>query len=62
MVDTQGRSLIFKEECRMLDTLEAMFGRKVHLLTKDAVDSPSMNPYLKASITSTARLVHDEAA
>jgi hypothetical protein len=39
-----------------------MFGRKVDLLTKDTVDSPSMNPYLKASITSTARLVHDEAA
>jgi len=62
LVDTKGRALKFREECRMLDTLEAMFGRKVDLLTKDAVDSPSMNPYLKASITSTARLVHDEAA
>jgi len=62
LVDTRGRHLKFKEECRMLDTLEAMFGRKVDLLTKDALESPSMNPHLKASISSTVRLVHLEAA
>jgi predicted nucleotidyltransferase len=57
LVDTCGRHLSFKEECRMLDSLEAMFGRKVDLMTKDALES-MMNPYLKASISSTARLVH----
>ena len=62
LVDTRGRHLKFKEECRMLDNLEAMFGRKVDLLTKDALESPSMNPHLKASISSTVRLVHLEAA
>lgn len=61
LVDTRGRHLGFKEECRMLDSLEAMFGRKVDLLTKDALESPSMNPHLRASISSTARLVHEAA-
>jgi uncharacterized protein len=58
LVDTCGRHLSFKEECKMLDNLETMFGRKIDLLTKDALESPSMNPHLKASISSTAKLVH----
>jgi len=62
LVDTCGRRLKFQEECRMLDCLEAMFGRKVDLMTKNEIESPAMNPFLRASITSTLRLVHDEAA
>jgi predicted nucleotidyltransferase len=62
MVDTKGRRLKFREECSMLDLLETMFGRKVDLVTKDAVESPSMNPYLRASILPSLRLVYDEAS
>jgi predicted nucleotidyltransferase len=62
LIDTKGRRLGFREECNMLDFLEAMFGRKVDLVTKDAIESPSMNPHLKASILPSLRLVYDEAA
>jgi len=62
LIDTKGRRLGFREECNMLDFLEAMFGRKVNLVTEDAIESPSMNPYLKASILPSLRLVYDEAA
>lgn len=61
LVDTCGRHLAFKEECKMLDSLETMFGRKVDMLTKDTLES-MMNPFLKTSISSTARLVHDETS
>jgi predicted nucleotidyltransferase len=43
----------------MIDSLETMFKHKVDLLTTSALESPSMNPHLKDSISSTARLVHD---
>lgn len=60
LVDTKGRRLTFKEECRMLDSLETMFGRKVDMLTTLTLESPTMNPYLKTSISTTARLIHHE--
>ena len=62
LVDTKGRRLTFKEECRMLDSLESRFGRKVDLLTMTALESSTMNPYLKASISTTARLIHHEVS
>jgi uncharacterized protein len=62
LVDTKGRRLTFKEECQMLDALEVMFGRKVDMLTMASLESPTMNPFLKASISKTARLIHHEVA
>ena len=37
------------------DKLEALFGRKVDLLTDDSI----RNPYLKSSINRTKRLIYD---
>jgi len=62
LVDTKGRHLKFREECSMLDLLEAMFGRKVDLVTKDAIESSAMNPHMRATILPSLRLVYDEAA
>lgn len=62
LIDTGGRGLGFHEECRMLDDLEDMFGRKVDLVTTAMLDSEHMNPHRRASIAATARLIHDEAA
>jgi len=59
LADTEGRSLGFHETCRMLDELEALFGRKVDLLTRSAVESPDMNPHRRESILSTARLIYE---
>ncbi|HEY6476946.1 MAG TPA: nucleotidyltransferase domain-containing protein [Polyangia bacterium] len=61
LIDTAGRSPGFHETCRMLDELEAMFGRKVDLLTKSAVESPQMNARRRSSILSTARLLHERS-
>lgn len=57
-----GRPLGFHKTCEMLDDLEAMFGRKVDLLTRDAVESPRMNPHRRASILGSARLIYDAQA
>jgi uncharacterized protein len=59
LIDIRERHLSFREECKMIDSLETMFKHKVDLLTTSALESPSMNPHLKDSISSTARLVHD---
>ncbi|HVV50505.1 MAG TPA: nucleotidyltransferase domain-containing protein [Polyangia bacterium] len=59
LIDTAGRSPSFHETCRMLDELEAMFGRKVDLLTKGAVESPQTNRHRRASILSSARLLYE---
>jgi hypothetical protein len=37
------------------DRLEALFGRKVDMLTEDSI----RNPYLKASINRTKKLIYD---
>lgn len=58
MLDVAGRKLDFHETCDMLDELEAMFGRKVDMLTKYAVESPEMNRRRRQSILSSARLIH----
>ena len=58
LVDTDGRRPGFHQTCAMLDDLEAMFGRKVDLTTKAALDSPAVNAHRRASISSTARLVY----
>ena len=60
MLDVQGRTPDFHETCAMLDALEAMFGRKVDLLTRHAVDSPEMNRHRRRSILASARLIHAE--
>jgi uncharacterized protein len=61
LIDTDGRSLGFRETCRMLDELEALFGRKVDLLTRIAVESPDMNSHRRDSILSTARLIYEQS-
>jgi predicted nucleotidyltransferase len=60
LLDIQNRSLEFHEECKMLDELEAMFGRKVDLLPAHALTSPLMNEHRKNSISSTARVIYNE--
>jgi predicted nucleotidyltransferase len=62
LIDTGGRELGFHETCRMLDELEALFGRKVDMLTRSAVESPEMNAHRRASILSTARLLYERSA
>lgn len=58
MVDTSGReSLSFDEHCQMLDELEAIFGRRVDMLTKTTVESMT-NAYVRDSILRGAALVH----
>ncbi len=61
LIDTAGRTPGFHQTCRMLDELEAMFGRKVDLVTKSAVESPQMNRHRRASILSTARLLYERS-
>jgi hypothetical protein len=61
LIDTGARTFGFHETCRMLDELEAMFGRKVDLLTRNAVEAPEMNAHRRASIVSTARLLYERA-
>jgi predicted nucleotidyltransferase len=61
LIDAGDRALGFHETCRMLDELEAMFGRKVDMLTRSAVASPDMNSHRRASILSTARLLYERA-
>lgn len=60
MIDVEGRVLSFKETCRMLDELEALFGRKVDMLSKHQVDAASMNPHRKASILGSAAQIYVE--
>ena len=62
ILDVGGRSLEFHEECRMTYELEAMFGRDVDIVPAHVVGSPMMNKHRSASISSTARLVYDEAS
>jgi predicted nucleotidyltransferase len=58
LLDTR-REPGFHETCRMLDELEAMFGRKVDMLTRRAVESPETNPHRRAHILSSARLIYE---
>jgi prevent-host-death family protein len=58
MLDLQERTPNFHETCAMLDALEAMFGRKVDMLTKQAVASAGMNRHRRSSILASARLIH----
>jgi predicted nucleotidyltransferase len=59
LIDVQNRSLKFREECQMVDELEAMFGRKVDLLPAHSLTSPLMNDHRKKAIASTARVIYD---
>ncbi len=56
------RALGFHETCRMLDDLEAMFGRKVDMLTRAAVESPEMNVHRRESILSSAQRLYERTA
>lgn len=62
LIDVQSRFVDFHEECRMVDELEVMFGRKVDLLTTDALSSPRMNPRRRASISASACKVYDASS
>jgi uncharacterized protein len=62
LVDLGGRRLKFHQECRMLDELEVMFGRKVDLVQAETLDSPKMNPHRRASIEATAKVLYHAAA
>jgi predicted nucleotidyltransferase len=52
----------FHAECRMIDELEALFGRRVDMLTTAALKSPRMNPHRRESISSTAKVIYDATA
>lgn len=62
LVDLDGRRVKFHEECRMLDELEVIFGRKVDMVSVETVDSPQMNPHRRASIQATARVIYHAAS
>ena len=59
VVDLDGRHLKFHEECRMLDELEFIFGRKVDMVLAESLASPKMNRHRRASIATTAKVVYD---
>jgi predicted nucleotidyltransferase len=58
-IDLQGRRIMFHEECRMLDELEELFGRKVDLITDAALDSAEMNDFIKTTIKNELRVIYD---
>ena len=62
LVDFNGRRLKFHEECRMLDELEIIFGRKVDLVQAESLASSHMNPHRRASIATTAKVVYDASS
>jgi len=62
IVDVRGRCLGFHEECRMVEELETMFGRKVDMLPAHYLDSPQMNKHRSASISKAAKVVYDALA
>jgi predicted nucleotidyltransferase len=62
LVDLDGHRLRFHEECRMLDELEIIFGRKVDMVQAESLASPKMNPHRRASIATTAKVVYDATA
>ncbi len=62
LVDLDGRRLRFHEECRMLDELEIIFGRKVDMVQAENLASPRMNPHRRAAIAATAKVVYDATA
>ena len=55
LIDLPGLGLDFHEECRLIDELEIIFGRKVDLVYTDVLSSPLMNRHRKASILETAK-------
>ena len=59
LVDLDRRHLKFHEECRMLDDLEIIFGRKVDMVQAASLASPKMNRHRLASIATTAKVVYD---
>jgi predicted nucleotidyltransferase len=59
VVDLDGRHLKFHEECRMLDELEFIFGRKVDMVLAESLASSKMNRHRRASIATTAKVVYD---
>jgi prevent-host-death family protein len=59
LVNLDGRHLKFHEECRMLDELELIFGRKVDMVEAASLASPKMNRHRRASIATTAKVAYD---
>jgi predicted nucleotidyltransferase len=59
LVDVGGRHLKFHEECRMLDELELIFGRKVDMVQAATLASSTMNRHRRASIATTAKVIYD---
>jgi predicted nucleotidyltransferase len=62
LVDLDGRRPKFHEECRMLDEIEIIFGRKVDMVQAESLASSHMNPHRRASIATTAKVVFDAAS
>ena len=62
LVDLSGRRLKFHEECRMLDELEFIFGRKVDMVQAESLASSHMNPHRRSSIATTAKVVYDASS
>jgi uncharacterized protein len=50
----------FHAECRMLDDLEAMFGRKVDMVERSSL--ARLDEHRRDSIESSARMIYEEAA
>lgn len=59
LLDVKGRRLKFHEECRMIEELEALFGRKVDIVTDTVLSSPELNKFRRESIQATAKVIYD---
>lgn len=61
LIDLPGLDLDFHEECRLLDELEIIFGRKVDLVHTDILSSPLMNKHRKEAIATTSQEIYRAA-
>ena len=60
IVDLAGRLVDFHQECRMVEELEAIFGRKVDMLTADHLANPRMHPLRREAIITSAKVIYEQ--
>lgn len=59
LIDLGNRHVTFREECDLLDELEAMLGRRVDLIERKML--PQINPRRRSSIEDSAKVIYEVA-
>ena len=62
MVDMRDKAVGLVKWGAMMDDLEAMFGRRIDLVTKESIESLDSRYHRRSEILGTAKVVYDEAA